>query len=94
MTRLTGGRTAWLLPAFDISHGARAELQITDRDLRVIDRIRLERPATVDNMEGLAAVESASGKVRFYLLADDNFSPQERTLLLAFDWTAPSGGTP
>jgi hypothetical protein len=45
-------------------------------------------------MEGLAAVESAGGKVRFYLLADDNFSPQERTLLLAFDWTAPSGGTP
>jgi hypothetical protein len=43
-------------------------------------------------MEGIAAVERAGGKIRFYLLADDNFSAQQRTLLMAFDWTPP--GTP
>jgi hypothetical protein len=89
VTRLSGGRTAWLLRAFDLVRGARAELVVTDANLRAIDRIRLERPATVDNMEGLAAVEGAGGKVRFYLLADDNFEPRERTLLLAYDWTPP-----
>ena len=26
---------------------------------------------------------------RLYLLADDNFSPTQRTLMLAFDWTPP-----
>jgi hypothetical protein len=94
VTRLSGGRTAWLLRAFDVARGARAELQITDANLRVIDRIRLERPATVDNMEGLAAEERPGGTIRFYLLADDNFSPAERTLLLAFDWRPPGRTSP
>jgi hypothetical protein len=94
VTRLSGGRTAWLLRAFDLTHGARAELQITDARLQVIDRLRLERPATVDNMEGLAAVEAPGGTIRFYLLSDDNFSSSEKTLLLAYDWRPPQGRTP
>lgn len=91
VTRLSGGRTAWLLRAFDVVRGARAELRVTDATLMVLDRIVIERPATVDNMEGLAAVEGSGGRIRFYLLADDNFSPQERTLLLTFDWTPARG---
>jgi hypothetical protein len=57
----------------------------------VIDRMRLERPATVDNMEGLAAIEGREGVIRFYLLSDDNYASLQRTLLLAYDWRPPSG---
>jgi hypothetical protein len=90
VTRLSGGRSAWLLRAFDLVHGARAELLVTDAAMREIDHLRLERPSTIDNMEGIAAVERPGGTVRFYLLADDNFDPRERTLLLAYDWTPPA----
>jgi hypothetical protein len=41
---------------------------------------------TVDNLEGVAAVPRPGGVTRFYLVSDDNASPQQRTLLLAFDW--------
>jgi hypothetical protein len=94
VTRLSGGRTAWLLRAFDVTHGARAEILVTDAAMREIDHLRLERPATVDNMEGIAAVEAPGKPVRFYLIADDNFSKAERTLFLAYDWTPPKGTKP
>ena len=42
-------------------------------------------PATVDNFEGIAAVRRPDGGVRLYILSDDNFNPDQRTLLLAFD---------
>lgn len=45
----------------------------------------LERPATVDNFEGIAAVRRPDGGVRLYIISDDNFSSRQRTLLLAFD---------
>jgi hypothetical protein len=94
VTPLSGGRWAFLLRAFDVARGARAELQVRDKDMKVVDRLRLERPATVDNMEGVAAVEGSGGKVRFYLLSDDNFTSLQRTLLLAYDWTPPTPRTP
>jgi hypothetical protein len=50
----------------------------------------LERPLTVDNFEGVAAQARPDGRVRFYLISDDNFSGKQRTLLLAFDWTPPT----
>lgn len=46
--------------------------------------IRLEPPATVDNFEGLSARPRAGG-VRLYISSDDNYSPHQRTLILAFD---------
>jgi hypothetical protein len=51
----------------------------------------LKPPLTVDNMEGIAAVKSGRG-VRLYLIADDNFSPSQRSLLMAFDLTPEAGG--
>lgn len=47
--------------------------------------LTLTQPNLVDNFEGLAAVRRADGGVRLYLLSDDNFSPRQRTLMLAFD---------
>jgi hypothetical protein len=46
-------------------------------------------PAALDNFEGLAVVPNADGSVRLYMIADDNFSPNQRTLLYAFDLPAP-----
>lgn len=46
--------------------------------------IALRPPSSVDNFEGVAAVATATG-ARLYLLSDDNASPLQRTLLLAFD---------
>ncbi len=46
--------------------------------------IELRPPASVDNMEGIAAVATPTG-TRLYLLSDDNDNPLQRTLLMAFD---------
>ncbi len=51
--------------------------------------IELRPPASVDNMEGIAAVKTPTG-TRLYLLSDNNANPLQRTLLLAFD-VSPSG---
>ncbi len=52
--------------------------------------LRLERPLTVDNFEGISARELEDGTMRLYIISDDNFSERQRTLLLAFD-VAPDG---
>ncbi len=56
-------------------------------------RMRLDTPLTVDNIEGVAVVERPGGVHRLYLISDDNFSSDQRTLLMAFDWTG-AGGPP
>ncbi len=88
---LSGGRMAYLLRAFDPLRGVRIILRIVAADGHVEDELKLARPYTVDNFEGLAAAPSPSGGLRFYLISDDNFSAAQRTLLVAFDWR-PSNG--
>lgn len=56
---------------------------------RVVGELALVPPLTTDNFEGVAVVRKPNGDWRIYLLSDDNFSPSQRTLLLAFDWTPP-----
>lgn len=56
--------------------------------------LTLDGPATRDNFEGIALSKTPAnapmaGATRIYLLTDDNDAPQERTLLMAFDWTPP-----
>ena len=43
------------------------------------------RTLALDNFEGIAAVAQGENRVRLYIISDDNFSPQQRTLLYAFD---------
>ena len=45
---------------------------------------RSKLTGTTDNFEGIAA-ERRNGATRLYILSDDNFSPAQRTLMLAFD---------
>lgn len=50
--------------------------------------LRLSRPLTVDNFEGIAATQLPDGTIRLFLVSDDNFSHRQRTLLMTFDlWT-------
>lgn len=87
---LPGGRRAWLLRSA-IQGNSRITnaitLRITDPAGRTIDEQELEPPLTVDNFEGLAAVARPGGRIRFYLVSDDNTPTKtQRVLLLAFDW--------
>ena len=88
---LSGGRMAYLLRAFDPLRGVRVILRIVAADGHIEDELKLARPYTVDNFEGLAAAPSPSGGLRFYLISDDNFSKSQRTLLVAFDWRPGNG---
>ena len=49
-------------------------------------RLELARPLTTDNFEGVDVLPGKDGGLRFLLASDDNFSTEQRTLLLAFDW--------
>jgi hypothetical protein len=40
---------------------------------------------TIDNFEGIAAKELPSGRVRLFVVSDDNFSANQRTLLMVFE---------
>lgn len=44
---------------------------------------------TIDNFEGVAAKELQDGRVRLYVISDDNFSATQRTLLMVFDVPKP-----
>ena len=50
---------------------------------------RFERPLTVDNFEGVAAVQDDDGATLVYILSDDNFNFFQRTLLLLFRLPGP-----
>lgn len=63
------------IPLADVRPGAR---------LRGEELAVLERPLAVDNLEGIAAVRGPGGGTLVYLLSDDNFAADQRTLLLAF----------
>jgi hypothetical protein len=85
INRLPGMTTAYLLRAFDAARGVRVTLKIL-RAATLVARMDMAPPMTIDNFEGLAAVPRTDGRIRFYLISDDNDSASQRTLLLAFDW--------
>jgi hypothetical protein len=51
---------------------------------------QIQPPLTVDNFEGISARRAPSGETLVYLLSDDNFSPDQRTLLLMFALDEPA----
>lgn len=89
---LPGGGRAYLIRSFSLARWFRVDLRIVDARGATVDDLHLALPLSVDNFEGLAALPRADGAIRFYVIADDNFSRFQRTLLLAFDWTPPRQG--
>ena len=79
-----GDLSARIFRAYDPVRGARVILQV-DRDGERIGEGTFKRPLPVDNFEGVAIGQSPSGAKRVWLISDDNFSANQRTLLLALD---------
>ncbi|HEX8569821.1 MAG TPA: esterase-like activity of phytase family protein [Caulobacteraceae bacterium] len=68
-----------------------AYLPVEGGRARIVPLARLSSPHPIDNMEAIAAVRQGDGW-RLFLLSDDNFSPDQRTLMLAFDWRSKAKG--
>ncbi|HWA62715.1 MAG TPA: esterase-like activity of phytase family protein [Caulobacteraceae bacterium] len=57
------------------------------------DVLEIGPSMTIDNIEGVAVTKRPDGTRRFWLISDDNFAKKDqRTLLMAFDWTPPADG--
>lgn len=76
--------TAGIFRAYDPIRGARVLLQV-DQDGSRIGEGDFKQPLPVDNFEGVAIGTAPSGAPRIWLISDDNFSANQRTLLLALD---------
>ncbi|MBY9066912.1 esterase-like activity of phytase family protein [Hyphomonas sp. WL0036] len=75
-------RTFELFRAWDPVQGNRIRLQWgTGED----EHLTLTRPLLVDNFEGIAAQALGNNEVRVWIVSDNNYSDQQRTLLYSFD---------
>lgn len=75
-------RTIEMFRAWDPLQGNRIRLTWGQSDE---ESLTLGRPLLVDNFEGLAAEPLQNGAIRVWIVSDDNFSSNQRTLLYAFD---------
>ncbi|MDZ4760040.1 MAG: esterase-like activity of phytase family protein [Alphaproteobacteria bacterium] len=74
--RITGGTSERLRYRFSITRERRlAEMGVL---------------LTIDNFEGIAAKQLDDGRVRLFIVSDNNFSARQRTLLMVFDLSASS----
>ena len=82
--RLANGtdRDIYLYRSFDPLRGIRSVLAWGPGE---DERIALSRPVMTDNFEGLAVQALPSGDVRLWIVSDNNFSEQQRTLIYAID---------
>ena len=78
--------TATVMRAYDPIRGSRAILSVK-RDGVDIASANLRTPLPVDNFESVAIGTGPAGNTRIWLISDDNFSNDQRTLLLALDLT-------
>lgn len=79
-------RTFELFRAWDPVQGNRIRLKWGDDEAQ---SLTLSRPLLVDNFEGLTAEVLHNGAIRVWMVSDNNFSGQQKTLLYAFDITIP-----
>jgi len=84
---IANGLTAYVFRAYDPIRGARVIVQI-ERDGERIGEASLRSPLPTDNFEAIAIDETSDGRTRIWLLSDDNFNKNQRTLLLALDLTS------
>ncbi len=63
--------------------GGRAAQTFTIKSSLILAEMNLL--LTIDNYEGIAARRMPDGRIRLYVISDDNFSGRQRTLLMAFD---------
>lgn len=66
---------------------ARARQRYTETGWRELGQ--LNQFGVVDQFEGIAAKQLSDGRVRLYLISDDDYSPDKRTVLMIFDLAKP-----
>lgn len=72
------------LPARIVSEiDERSHWQFDVKSSRVLAEMNLL--VTIDNFEGIAAKQMPDGRVRLFIVSDDNFSASQRTLLMIYD---------
>lgn len=95
MAAFDGPSIATLHRGFDPIRGWRGTLRFIADPLKPAARqvqiasLRLDGTTTRDNYEGVALIRAPSGATRLYLVSDDGALGNQRTLLMAFDWTPP-----
>ncbi len=67
-------------------HHIKAESIVAGTVLKGTEILHLTPAGPVDNMEGLDVVPVDDTTVRLVMIADDNFNPLQRTLLMMFDY--------
>jgi len=72
-------QNAYLFRAYSRWRGNRNIIRLDDGR-----EIFLQHPLTVDNFEGIAQLDDASGNYMLYIISDDNFSARQKILLYAF----------
>ncbi len=85
--RLPDGRIAVLERGYAPAVGVKARLMLLDTPAAGAaprEVARFEAPLTVDNFEAVSAFRAAGGETVLLLASDDNFNPDQRTLLLSF----------
>jgi hypothetical protein len=89
---LPDGSFVVLERAFDFLHGVRirvmrfpASMLKADGVIEAEELARLASPYAVDNLEGVAATTGEHGETLLWMIADDNFNPLQRNLLLLFE---------
>lgn len=65
----------------------RSHERFTPTSTRVLAEMNLL--VTIDNFESVAAKALPDGRVRLYVMSDDNFSKRQRTLLMIYDIAKP-----
>jgi hypothetical protein len=73
---------------FSLFGGFQSRIVVAGADLAGQELARLGSGNVSENFEGLAATRASDGSILLYLVADDNFSPLQRTLLLQLRWRA------
>ena len=92
LRQLPDGSVLVVERAFDMVRGVRMRLVRFPAGALKPDAIvdseelaRLASPYTVDNMEGLAVTTGERGETLLWIIADDNFNPLQRNLLMLFE---------
>jgi hypothetical protein len=65
-----------------------AHLQVRGGRVSVAPLAEIAAPLNVENFEGVAAIQRKEG-YRLFILSDNDFAENRRTLLMAFDWKGP-----
>ncbi|NQY12295.1 MAG: esterase-like activity of phytase family protein [Henriciella sp.] len=76
--------SATLFRAYDPIRGARGLVKVESSE-GLIAQARLHGGLPADNYEGVAIGRNPAGGIRIWVVSDDNFSRDQRTLLLALD---------